>query len=322
MIEVLHPGLLSSLQDAGRVGHAHLGIGRAGAADPPAWRLANALVGNDADACAVEMTLQGPRLRLYDDCVVALTGAPLPRARCSGEPLPMWCPVMCAAGSELELGPMPVGCRSYLAVAGGIAVEPWLGSRSTDINAGLGPLEGRALRKGERLPVGAPALAGAVPDAWSLDPRPWFAPAGSVLRLLAASHTAMLTDASRTALSSVAFRVDADSNRVGVRFHGGVPLGLREPLELISEGVVAGVMQLPSGGQPIILGVEHPVSGGYPRIAQLAAADLPRLAQCRPGDSVHFSWTTMAQAEQALSEQRRSLERLCVDIAHRLEHHH
>ncbi len=156
MIEVLKPGLLDSLQDGGRIGHAALGVGRAGAVDEPARRLANALVGNPADACAIEATLVGPRLRLGREAWIALTGAPLPRATVDGEPLPMWRPWRCAAGSELDLGPMPAGCRSYLAVDGGIAVQAWLGSRATDLNAGLGPMQGRALRQGDALPLGEP----------------------------------------------------------------------------------------------------------------------------------------------------------------------
>lgn len=321
MIEVLHAGLLSSLQDRGRIGHAHLGVGRAGAMDQCAWRLANALVGNSENACAIEMTLQGPRLRLHRDSIVALTGAPLPRARCAGQPLPMWRPVACRAGSELDLGSMPKGCRSYLAVAGGIAVKPWLGSCSSDINAGLGPLQGRALRKGDRLPLGHAAVAVPAAGPWSLDPRPWFAHERdrTVLRLVRGSHTPALAADSLTALTSMPFRVDADSNRVGIRLQCEAMLRLREPLELISEGVIAGVMQLPRGGQPIILVGEHPVTGGYPRIAQVVAADLPQLAQCRPGDTLYFTWTTITQAQQALRRQRASLACLCADIARRLE---
>lgn len=320
MIEVLHAGLLSSLQDRGRFGYAHFGIGRAGAMDPSAWRLANALAGNDDKACAIEMTLQGPRLRLHHDGVIALTGAPLPQARCAGKPIPMWRPVFCRAGSELNLGGMSHGCRSYLALAGGVDVEAWLGSRSSDINAGIGALQGRALRQGDRLPL-ARSHPKFVKATWSLDPRPWFAAASArtELRLLPASHTPALSDASLAGLTRMAFRVDADSNRVGVRLGGEDNLSLREPVELISEGVIAGVMQLPANGQPIILLAEHPVSGGYPRIAQLIAADLPRLAQCRPGDTLGFTWVSMAQAQQALTQQSDTLERLCADIACRLQ---
>jgi biotin-dependent carboxylase-like uncharacterized protein len=316
VIEVLDPGLLSSLQDAGRPGYAHLGIGRAGAADLPALQLANALVGNQANACAIEFTLRGARLRLHRDASVALTGAPLPRANCDGVPLPMWQAHGCAAGSVLELGPMASGCRSYLAVGGGIDVAPWLGSRATDINAGAGPLQGRALRAGDRLRLGAAPPVVARSRRWSLDPRPWFDEA-AVLRLQPASHTAQLDDVSRAALIADTFRLRADSNRVGARLQGPA-LRLRQPLELVSEGVIAGVMQLPPGGQPIVLLNEHPATGGYPRIAQLAAIDLARLAQRRPGDLLRFAWITPDQAGQAYDRQQQRLHCLLANIARRL----
>lgn len=319
MIEVLESGLLSSLQDRGRPGFAQLGIGRAGAADLPALQLANALVGNDPGACAIELTLRGPRLRLHCAARIALSGAPLPRATCNGTPLPMWQPHSCPADSVLELGPMMVGCRSYLAIAGGIAVEPWLGGRSTDLNAGVGTWGGRALRAGDRLPLGADAVdmpASMRALRWSLDPRPWFDPS-SELRLLSATHTVLLDGRSHRALTSEPFQLRADSNRVGARLQGPA-LQLRAPLELVSEAAIAGVMQLPPGGQPIVLLNEHPVTGGYPRIAQLAAVDLPRLAQRRPGDMLRFAWVTPAQAQQAYERQQRLLEQLLADIAQRL----
>lgn len=320
MIEVLDSGLLSSLQDAGRQALAHFGIGRAGAADEPARCLANALVGNPADACAIEMTLRGATLRLHRDAWVALTGAPLPRARVGERPLPMWTNCHVEAGSVLELGPMRAGCRSYLAVSGGIDVAPRLGSRSTDLNAGFGAGPGRALKAGDRLPLGAPTIAPSpVRRRWSLDPRPWFDdPAPPPLRLLAGTHTGLLEPLARHALEHETFRVGADSNRVGVRLQG-VPLALREALEMVSEGSVAGVMQLPPGGEPIILGVEHPVTGGYPRIAQLAAVDLPRLAQCRPGTGVRFHWIDREQARRALAERDRELDCLQRDVLRRLQ---
>ncbi|KGI78288.1 biotin-dependent carboxyltransferase family protein [Oleiagrimonas soli] len=320
-LEVLAPGLLSSLQDAGRPGWAHLGIGRSGAADQPALQLANALVGNPLSACAIECTLRGPKLRLHRDAHVALTGAPLPRARCNDAPMPMWASVWCPAGSELDLGPMMSGCRSYLAIEGGLEVEPWLGSRSVDLNAGLGPLEGRALRAGDHLSIGARRLPDRAVSGWSLDPRPWFIdPATDApLRLMQSRHTAALDAASHATLLRSGFRVAADSNRVGVRLEVEHPLQAPSVGECISEGVVAGVMQLPPGGQPILLGAEHPVTGGYPRIAQLAGVDLPRLAQCRPGDVVRFAWIDPSKARDALAEQQRSLDDLCRNIARRLE---
>ena len=316
MIDVLEPGLLSSLQDCGRPGFAQWGIGRAGAADRPALQLANALVGNDPDACAIELTLRGPRLRLLRAARIALTGAPLPRATCNGVPLAMWQAQACPANSVLELGPMPAGCRSYLAIAGGIDVPPWLGSRSTDLNAGVGAWDGRAVRAGDHLPLGADKALASHAPRWSLDPRPWF-DRFSELRLLPATHTVQLDDASRDALTSNSFQLRADSNRVGARLQGPV-LQLRAPLELVSEAVIAGTMQLPPGGQPIVLLNEHPVTGGYPRIAHVAAVDLPGLAQRRPGDMLRFAWVTPAQAQQAYERRQRLLAQLLADIARRL----
>ena len=318
MIEVLAPGLLSSLQDRGRPGLAHLGIGRAGAADLPALRLANALVGNPPDACAMEITLTGPALRLHRDVEIALTGAPV-AAEANGRPLPGWTPLRLRAGSVLRLGGMRRGCRSYLAVRGGIDVAMVLGSRSQDLNAGLGPLDGRALRAGDRLPLGAAdAFAGdADHAAWSLDPRPWFdGAAARPLRLLAGTHTAALDEASRETLFASGFRVAAASNRVGCRLDGP-RLALRAPLELISEGVIAGTVQLPPNGQSIVLFCEHPVSGGYPRIGQLAAVDLPRLAQRRPGDALRFAPIDAGEAARLLEAREQRLLRMETAIARR-----
>lgn len=322
MIEVRAPGLLTSPQDTGRIGHAHLGIGRSGAVDRPAMQLANALVGNRTDACVLELTLLGPRLRLDREHVIALTGAPLPQARCQGKQLPAWRPVSVPAGSEIELGAMPAGCRSYLAVAGGFDMPPWLGSRSADLNARVGPLQGRALQAGDRLHVDTPERLPTGARGWSLDPRHWFDPpmATRPLRLLPGSHTHVLDADSRTALTGMPFRVSADSNRVGVRLDAASPLHLAQAMELISEGLVPGVMQLPPGGQPIVLLNEHPVTGGYPRVAQLAAVDLPRLAQCRPGDTLHFTWITPDQARDLREHHRRSLRCLFGNIARRLEY--
>ncbi len=321
MIEIIEPGLQSSLQDVGRPGLAHLGIGRSGAADLPAWRLANALVGNDAGTCALEITLQGPRIRLHADLTLALTGAPLPMARRNGEAMPMWRPVRCTTGDIITLGAVSEGCRSYLSVEGGFDITPCLGSTSTDLNAGLGPLSGRALQPGDRLPTGRTRRSLKINRSWSLDPRPWFqSPSENApLRLMPARHTRDLRASDRMRLAEEVFHVSSRSNRTGVRLESDHPLQLAHRCECISEGVVAGVMQLPANGQPIVLGCEHPVTGGYPRIAQLAAADLPRLAQCRPGQSLRFVWTELDDARRALAVQQRSLDDLCMRIAARLD---
>jgi len=319
VIEVIKPGLLTTFQDAGRPGFAHFGIGRSGAFDAPARRIANALCGNPDDACALEITLSGPRLRMREAACIAVTGAPIP-FRIDGIEQPMWAPVPVPAGATIDLGTMSSGCRSYLAVRGGFDLAPVLGSRSVDVNAKLGPHAGRALGAGDVLPIAAADVredARARPTWW-IDPRPWFdQDAQAPLRLLPGNHLDALTESSRESLFSETFRVRADSNRTGLRLDGP-PLELARPIEMISEGCVPGLLQLPPSGQPIAFGPECPVSGGYPRIGQVAVVDMPRLAQLRPGDAVRFTPCTYEDALHALRERERALDALTVNIAARL----
>jgi len=326
-IDVLAPGLLTSVQDGGRRGHAALGVGCAGAMDPVALRLANLLVGNAPDAAALEMTLRGPRLRVRDATLVALTGAGI-EAHCDGAPLPAWRPVLVRAGAELAFGGMRHGARSYLAMAGGVALAPLLGSCSTDLNAGLG---GMLLSAGASLACGpsdartATALRASLASrgpfaaaAWQLDPQPWFeATAARPIRVCTGTHFPQLDNAARRALFATQFLIGVDSNRVGYRLEGA-SLALREPLELISEGVVPGTLQLPPGGTPIVLMAEAPTSGGYPRIAQVIGVDLPRLAQRRPGDPVRFAETSLDDAQTRYLERERALQRIQRRVTERL----
>jgi len=319
-VEVIKPGLLSSLQDAGRRGYAQLGLGRAGAVDEPARRLANALVGNHGDEAALEITLAGPTLRFQHDAVLALTGG-LIEARVEGQTLPAWTSCFVPAGSVLRLGGMRHGCRSYLAVRGGFEIVPLLGSRSSDLHAGIGG----ALRSGDLIGIGEHAAArwfqpGREWQAlrWGLDPRPWLDYARAPLGLMRGHHFDALDEASQQALFAQRFMLSKDSNRTGSRLEG-TPLRLRQPLELISEATLPGTLQLPPSGQPIALMAEAPVTGGYPRIGQLAAADMPRLAQRRPGDTVSFREISLDEALQRLAERKSSLQRLLQRIEQRLE---
>lgn len=318
-IKVLAAGMLTTVQDGGRHGHAALGVGCAGAMDTVALRLANLLAGNDENAAALEITLRGPRLRLENDALIAITGADI-QAQCAGEPVAAWRPVMLRAGSELAFGGMARGTRSYLAVAGGIDIAPVLGSRSTDVNARLG---GRVLATDDVLETATPREAVsrqrriAAAD-WSLDPRPWFDPDPQTpIRVVAGSHFPQLDSASQRALFATALRIDAESNRVGYRLRGAT-LALREPLELVSAGVVPGTVQLPPGGDPIVLMAEAPTCGGYPRIAQVIAVDLARLAQRRPGDAVRFAETSLEEAQTRYLERERALARIVHLVAERL----
>lgn len=327
-VEIIKPGLLTTPQDRGRIGYAHLGVGRAGAFDAPALRIANALVGNPRDACGLEMTVIGSTLKFHCDAWIAVTGAPLPFST-DGHDTFTWAPVHVGAGATVVLGAMPMGCRSYLAVRGGFDIEPVLGSRSTDLNAALGPFDGRALQAGDKLGIAAPVhgkhgmalirgKSSHTLPVWRLDPRPWFHDAlQHSLRLIQDSHFNSLSARSRELLFDTTFTVQPDSNRVGLRLTGP-KLEWSASVELISEACIAGLLQLPPSGQPIAFGVECPVSGGYPRIGQIAAVDLPRLAQLRPGDALHFTLGTLAQALSALREREQALLRLEANIAARL----
>ena len=323
-VSVLKPGLLSTLQDAGRPGYAGIGVGRAGAMDAPAWRLANALVGNHGGEAALECTLLGPTLRFEHAAWIALAGAPI-QTRVGTCELPTWTTCYLPAGSVLQLGGMAIGCRSYLAVRGGFDVVPVLGSRSSDLHARLGHEAGRALQAGDVLPIGRSIepLAHAAHDtihalSWRLDPQPWFDFDSTPITLLHGSYWAKLDESSQERLYNAGFSIGTDSNRTASRLDGQT-LCLRAPLELISEAALPGTMQLPPSGQPIVLMAEAPVTGGYPRIGQVAAVDLPRFAQRRPTDTVCFRHDTLEHAIARLAEREQALGALLEHIARRLQ---
>lgn len=275
---VLRADGLVTVQDQGRVGYAHLGVPRAGALDGPAAALANRLVGNDPRCAVLEMTLAGLTVRAQRALTVAVTGAPC-EVRVGSRLRPFAEPVTLPAGSELRLGPVRSGVRSYVAVAGGIDVAPVLGSRSTDTLAFVGPpvvVAGVVLpvgsRAGEPRPVDVPVRA-LTKDTVRVRPGPrvdWFG-AGALERLCSASYAVL-----------------PDSNRIGLRLEGP-PLRRVDDRELPSEGLVPGAVQVPPNGLPVVLLLDHPVTGGYPVVAVVDHADLAICAQLRPGDPVRFT---------------------------------
>jgi antagonist of KipI len=216
------------------------------------------------------------------------------------------------AGTQIDFGGMRRGARSYLAIASGLRTEALLGSRSADINAGIG----RALAAGDELPAASVATH-LTPTKWSLDPAPWFdADETNPIRVVAGTHFSRLDAVSQRNLFATEFRIGADSNRVGCRLEGA-KLALREPLELVSAGVVPGTMQLPPSGMPIVLTAEAPTTGGYPRIAHVIAVDLPRLAQRRPGGAVRFTQVSPVTAQTLLLERERAVASIARSVAER-----
>jgi KipI family sensor histidine kinase inhibitor len=306
--DVVQPGPLTTVQDLGRGGLAHLGVPTSGAADPDSLRLANALVGNDENDACLEVTLGRLALRFGFDAVVALTGAPAAiqlssaaddsaerneaRAHQTAFGVP--------AGSLLRLGAPPAGLRSYLAISGGVSVTPVLASRSADVLSGLGP---PPLRPGQRLPVGRPRSRPGyqpgrqprgipVTTAQVHGPAPAARAASSAasvagLRVIAGPRDDWFTPEAMTALATGSYEVTAASNRSGLRLAGPTLRRARES-ELPSEGVAVGSLQVSHDGQPILLLADHPATGGYPVIGVVVSADLGLAAQLRPGQRIRF----------------------------------
>ncbi|GLX94617.1 biotin-dependent carboxyltransferase family protein [Herbidospora sp. NBRC 101105] len=273
-VEVVAPGPYATVQDFGRRGYAHLGVPRSGAADLPSLRLANRLVGNAEDAAAIELTFGGAVLRFGRGVWVALTGAPVPAS-----PGGMWAPFWVAAGRSLEIGVPYEGLRTYVAVRGGIKVTPVLGSMSTDSLSGLGP---PPLTAGTVLELGEP-MSGLHADVAPQRP----ISAGPVVEVVRGPRDDWFTGDAFATLCAGAYRVSQDSNRVGARL-AGTALRRARTGELPSEGMVAGAIQVPPDGQPIVFLADHPPTGGYPVIGVVTTADLPKVAQLRPGDLLRF----------------------------------
>lgn len=277
-IEVLDGGLLTSIQDAtGRPGWRRYGVQAAGALDVEAAADANRLAGNSHSAAVLEITLLGPTLRLQVPATVGLAGADL-GATLDGRPLS---PGSSGIGREIAFGERRNGARAYLAVAGGIAIQPVLGSASTDLRSGFGGLHGRALRQGDRLPIGIGDPG--PPTARRATP----ARVGPI-RLLPGPHGDRFEEAALDRLCETAWSVSADADRMGYRLEGR-PIARRERSELPSVGLPLGAVQVPPDGLPIVMLADRPVTGGYPVLACVARADIGRLAQLLPGDAVRFT---------------------------------
>lgn len=299
MLEVRRPGPLTTVQDHGRPGYAHLGVSPSGALDRPALDLANSLVGNADTDAGLEITLGGCVLRATEPVTIAVTGA-LGPLRIDGADVPTHRPVLAEAGSLIEIRNATRGLRRYLAAAGGIVVAPVLGSRSSDTLSGLGP---PPLRPGDLLPIGTWPSAGRPPhvvqqsvpteDPGSDDLLQNVTGAEGVIVVRARLGPRDDWFADAEELGRSAYRLSPLSNRVGARLTGA-SLTRSKGGELPSEGVVTGAVQVTADGQPLIFLNDHPTTGGYPVVAVVERADLPLLAQARPGAQIRFRllpWT-------------------------------
>jgi KipI family sensor histidine kinase inhibitor len=302
-VSVVRPGLLTTVQDGGRWGHQAVGVPVSGALDLEAHRLANALVDNDPAAATLEATLAGPELSVDGPTTVAVTGADL-GATLDGHPLTPGSVAACRQPATLRFDGRRRGARAYLAFSGGIVTPAVLGSRSTHVRAGLGGVEGRALRADDRLPLGdaprkARSLKAGPPAGVATLP-----PGGTRLRVLRGPHEEYFPSGAIDRLCATRFTVSPQSDRMGYRLASTDAIPRLTARELISEVTVPGALQVPPSGQPILLMADRQTTGGYPQIAIVITADLPRAAQLMPGDWVEFEPCSRDEALAALRDGR------------------
>lgn len=309
LLVVESAGLQTTVQDFGREGYGVLGVSASGAADAVALRLGNLLLENAPGSPALEMTLTGGTFLFPDGAVICLAGANF-GAESDGKDLELWRPHAILPGKRVALGATRDFARCYLCVAGGIGVTDFLGSASTHLLSGLGGWEGRALRKGDVLQIGKleknirrRKLRTGVLDALKPEKK---------LRVTRGPQFDWFAEETRAALAGGEFVVSEESNRVGLRL-SGPRLAAKANAELISEGTPVGAIQVTPSGQAILLFVEQQTTGGYPKIANVIGADLHRVGQLRPRDTIRFEEVSFTEARELWIKQQellRSEERL------------
>lgn len=303
MTAVLHveaPGLFTTVQDLGRLSAISAGVPPGGAMDRFAHSAANLLVGNHPGHATLECTLRGPALVADDSCLIAITGADLD-PRVNGAPAPMWTGIFLGEGDRLSFGSRRSGARAYVAVAGGIEADHWLGSQSTYVLAARGGMSGRPLKSGDVLRVSVVTGKPAVPGrrlAANLHPDY----GDHTLHSIAGPHAKRLSAEGLGLLFGTAYTVSPTSDRMGYRLEGAPLVTTGD--ELLSFGLVAGAVQVPHNGQPILLMADHQTAGGYPVVATVVSASIPIAAQLLPGDELRFREVGVERAQQM----RRALE--------------
>jgi antagonist of KipI len=308
-IEVIKPGLLSTVQDLGRKPYQVFGVSACGAMDPLSLRLANILVGNEEGAAALEITLIGPKIKFSSDGLIAVTGGDL--APCiNSQPVGMWKAFRVNKGDILSFSGPRNGCRAYIAFAGGIDVPKVMGSRSTFIRGNYGGINGRALQAEDRIPLGQSPysyddLAGRklppllVPDYKENRP----------VQFTLGPQDDAFTDEAKSTFTSQPYVVSNDSDRMGYRLQGPALKHLTGA-DIISDFITVGSIQVPANGQPIVLMADCQMSGGYTKIGVVIGVDIPFMAQKKPGDDIYFQQVDIASAQKQWKEQENMIAAL------------
>lgn len=327
-ITVLNPGLLTSIQDLGRIGFQKYGVIVSGAMDSFSLRLANILVGNSEGEAALEITLIGPTLRIKKGTVFVITGADI-SPTIDGEMVPMWRPVYINKDSILEFGACKSGCRAYLAFAGGFKIPEIMGSKSTYIRAGIGGYKGRALKKDDILEFENPKKKSIdIIDKLSkqLSPKKfkstnWYIKGMenencevTTIRVIRERQFQNFTEESINDFFHSSFNISIKSDRMGYRL-SGTKLNLKKPLEMISEAVYFGTIQVPPDGNPIILLADRQTAGGYPKIAQIVSVDIHKIVQLKPNEKIMFKEISLEDAEELYFEREKYINDVKIGVS-------
>lgn len=311
-IQIVKGGMLTTVQDLGRFGYQRYGVTVGGAMDPLALRIGNMLLGNEDHEGALECIHLGPTLLFEEKQIIAITGADL-SPLINGKPVVMWRPLLVESGSILSFGKPMLGNISYICFCGGLAIQEVLGSRATYLKARFGGLEGRALRKSDYISFRKPLKEVDAAFNWGVYTSVYPNLHSSSIRIIAGPHLTHFEDSSIIKFFSEQFIVNNDSDRMGYRLSSDV-LRLKKRYELLSAAVTYGTIQVPSSGFPIVLMADHPTTGGYPVIGQVATVDLALLSQKKVNDRVDFELVTVDEAHFLLKKQIAGLSRLRQSI--------
>jgi len=298
MIRIIDGGMLTTVQDRGRSGYMKSGVTVSGAMDERSYEIANLLVGNRSGEAALEATIIGPQIEFADHCVFAVTGGDL-QPRRNGEEIPMYRAVQAKPGDRLSFAGRRSGCRTYIAFQGGLDVPEVLGSRSTDLKAGLGGWQGRKLKAGDEIPVasvGERICAAAVAGED-------FSGKEKVLRVVMGPQEERFTEEGTATFLGEAYTVTPQSDRMGCRL-SGEPIQTVSGSDIITDGICMGAIQVPADGKPIVMLADRQPTGGYTKIANVISVDLPVAAQLVPGDVVRFQKVSVQEAQRLLLEQQ------------------
>ena len=305
VFEVAQPGMLTTVQDLGRLGYQRLGVPMAGAMDPFALRVGNMLLGNSEAEAALEATFMGPAINVLADAVIAVTGGDL-GASLNGKRMPTWQTVAVSKGDAITFQGPQKGIRAYVCVAGGIEVPVVMGSRSTYLRSKMGGYQGRPLREGDVLEAGQPRGSVPMGKRLSNDLVPSYG--GDVtLRVVLGPQDDEFSDQGIQTFLSSEYEVTPQMDRMGIRLQGP-EIEHREKADIISDGIVFGSVQIPGNGQPIVMMADRQTTGGYTKIATIVFIDVPKMAQAQPGDKIRFKEVSVEEAQALYRELEERLE--------------